>query len=380
MKTSQFYFSKGKWDFSSVNDPSITENNNLIFLYLDRFLIDEYPNIISDVRSQFPNSSVVTQTTCGNIKNNATITDEPIANLIHFEKSSFKPIKYSINIEDDLFLLGKKIVNDLASDDLKHILILSVGNDFNTSAIIDGVNEALENQNNITISGGIAGDDNRFEKTLVGLNDVVDDHCVVGIGLYGEHLNVKTSSIGGWKAFGPKRLVTKSNQNVLFEIDYQPAVDLYKKYLGEEYANQLPEAALLFPLELSRKDEDVSLVRTIISLDDDNNSMTFAGDIPEGSSIRLMRTNTDEIILAAGRSIDKVYSDDIEAVFIVSCAGRRWILNSRTDEELDEIKDRLPEETPIFGFYSYGEISMYGVTTCEVFNQTMTITALSEKM
>ena len=72
---------------------------------------------------------------------------------------------------------------------------------------------------------------------------------MVAVGLYGEHVKLGHGSKGGWDTFGPERIVTKSDGNVLYELDDKPALALYKEYLGDRAAG-LPGSALLFPLAL----------------------------------------------------------------------------------------------------------------------------------
>jgi hypothetical protein len=58
--------------------------------------------------------------------------------------------------------------------------------------------------------------------------------------------------------------------------------------------------------------------------------------------------------------------------------GRRLVLGSRTEEEIEATLEVLPKGTQQIGFYSYGEISPYTAGTCDLHNQTMTLTTLSE--
>ncbi len=379
MTVSQILYKNGSWEIPELNIKNSQPSNSLLITFINRI---EYENDskqpLQKLMDQFPGVASVSLSTSGNITNDSQVLDSAVSNFIQFDQATVNAVQYSIKDFESESQIGKTIFEQLYSDELKHIILFSVGNEYNTSEIIEGINQLIPK--NITISGGIAGDGPHFEKTIVGLNNTINDHSVVAIGLYGDKLHIETNSNGGWKAFGPKRIVTKSKRNKLFEIDHQPAVQLYKKYLGEEYSKDLPESALLFPLEVQRQNSDFSLVRTILSLDNQEQSMTFAGDIPEGSTIRLMRTNNAEIILASGHTLDEISDTTPQLAMLVSCIGRRLILGARTEEEIEEIRYQLPKECAIFGFYSYGEISMNQLQHCEVYNQTMTITTISEKV
>ena len=101
----------------------------------------------------------------------------------------------------------------------------------------------------LVLSGGLCGDDDRFEVTLASYNESPKEGEVVAIGFYGESLEISCANFGGWTPFGPERLITKSRKNILFELDGKPALDLYKRYLGDK-ASELPKSALLYPLSV----------------------------------------------------------------------------------------------------------------------------------
>lgn len=112
-------------------------------------------------------------------------------------------------------------------------------------------------------------------------NNVVEENSIAAIGLYSTRLRVGYASMGGWDPFGPERLITRSKENVLYELDNKSALQLYKKYLGE-HAKGLPATGLLFPLSIRETEDKKGVVKTILSVDEKNQSMTFAGDVPEG--------------------------------------------------------------------------------------------------
>jgi hypothetical protein len=213
----------------------------------------------------------------------------------------------------------------------------------------------------------------------VGLNEDPRTGEVVAVGLYGENIVIKTGSSSGFGSFGVDRKVTKSIHNELFELDGQSALGLYKKYLGP-LADQLPGSALLFPL-LVKEGKERHLVRTILSIDEEKESMTFAGDIPQGAYARLMHTNADRLIDAAHDAAQQSQQEKPATLaLIVSCVGRKLVLGQRTEEELEAVKEELGEQTTLFGFYSYGEICPHQEDVCELYNQTMTITTISENL
>jgi len=227
----------------------------------------------------------------------------------------------------------------------------------------------------------LTGDGPRFERTYVCLDGPSEAHNVVAVGFYGAELRVGIGSMGGWDPFGPERRVTRSEGNVLYELDGQPALALYEKYLGE-HAAALPASGLLFPLAVRAEGEASAVVRTILAVDRTRGSLTFAGDVPQGHFARLMHANFDRLVdgaAGAARCSMTLGAEPAELAILISCVGRKLVLQQRVEEEVESVRGILGADAVMTGFYSYGEISPFTPEArCELHNQTMTITALSE--
>jgi hypothetical protein len=278
----------------------------------------------------------------------------------------------------DSFGAGAKIAGELLAEDLRAVIVLSEGVHVNGSELVRGLNATLPEH--VVVTGGLAGDGDRFGRTWVLVDGRPTMHTVVAVGLYGDHVLVGHGSKGGWDTFGPECAVTRSVGNVLYELDGKPALELYKKYLGERAAG-LPGAALQFPLALRTTTDQVhSVLRTVVSVDEHTQSLTFAGDIPTGAYAKLMRANFDRLILgaqAAGAAAMPTGDGPMLSIAI-SCVGRRLVLGERSEEEIEATLDTLPDTTQQVGFYSYGEISPHASGRCDLHNQTMTLTVLGE--
>jgi hypothetical protein len=275
------------------------------------------------------------------------------------------------------------IAERLLTPDLAGIFILSDGLNVNGSELVAGITEVIGPH--IPLTGGFAGDGPQFEETLVGANCAPRSRMVAGIGFYGSAIRIGHGSAGGWDVFGPWRTITRSQGNVLFELDGEPALDLYERYLGDE-AEGLPGTGLLFPLQIENPDNaDHRIVRTILAVDRDKRSLTFAGDIPQGWSAQLMRGNFDHLshgAADAARQATEGLADGQAAngvALLVSCIGRRLLMGQRVSEEIEAAGAVLGTQFARLGFYSYGEISPHAVSgICELHNQTMTITTITE--
>ncbi len=358
---------------------SPNETQTLVLAFGNRYVLED-ANRFEEIKTMYPNSDIVINSTSGEIIGQSVLDDSIVLTSITFEKSSYKIASTTIDENKDSYQAGKNLIAQLPTEGLRHIFIISDGSSVNGSELTRSFNENLDSS--ITTTGGLAGDDARFEKTLVGYNSAPTSGNILAIGLYGESLSVGYGSVGGWDTFGPKRTITKSDNNVLYEMDGKSALELYKQYLGDK-AQGLPGTALLFPLSLNIEGADKSLVRTILSVDETAQSMTFAGNIPEGATAQLMKANFDKIIdgafEAAEDSTSQLGVPKPQLAILVSCVGRKLILDQRVEEEVESVVEVVGDQVPITGFYSYGELSPFaGFHNCELHNQTMTITLLGE--
>ena len=351
---------------------------NLVLVFADRQHLET--DVYSTIKDSFPQASIVLCSTAGEIMQDEVLDSSISITAINFEKTAIKSSLINISNYANSTEAGRELVYKLKDERLKHILLLADGQLVNGSDLIKGVNEALPQ--GVAASGGLAGDGTRFEKTLVGLNENIEVGNIVGVGLYGDDILISHGSKGGWDSFGPDRKITKSKANVLYELDGKSALGLYKKYLGD-LAEQLPGSALLFPLSITVDNHDQQLVRTILSINEEDQSMTFAGNMPEGAYARLMKANFERLIdasaVAAEHSLSPLHGAKPDFALLVSCVGRKLVLGQRIDEEIDSVRESFGVGTVLAGFYSYGEISPLRTTVgCDLHNQTMTITAFRE--
>jgi len=275
---------------------------------------------------------------------------------------------------------GARLAGSLEKDGLVHVFVLSDGLVVNGSELARGLSENLPAE--VAITGGLSGDGANFKETYVFYDSQPESKVIAALGFYGKNIKVGYGSLGGWDPFGPYRLVTRSKGNVLFELDGKSALELYKKYLGDQ-AQGLPATGLLYPLEVRGKEGETPVVRTILAVNEAEQSLTFAGDVPEGAQARLMKANFDRLVdgaLGAARTSQTALGElKAELAILISCVGRKLVLAQRTEEEVDAVRQVLGGQAALTGFYSYGEIAPFVVNgKCELHNQTMTITAFKE--
>ncbi|MBL4710845.1 MAG: FIST C-terminal domain-containing protein, partial [Flavobacteriales bacterium] len=350
----------------------------LIFGEKDRLLESDYFEAMKEL---FSDANIVSASTSGEIIGRQLLEDSITATVVEFEKTEIFFKEFSVSDYEDSKAMGVAVGNYFQFPKLKGLFLISDGLLVNGSYLLEGIYEEMSE--NVHISGGMAGDQQSFESTLVGLNKIPESGKLVTFGLVGDSILIGNGAKGGWDAFGPKRLITKSKDNVLYELDGEPALDLYIKYLGS-HADNLPESALFFPLLLNgREGDDKDLVRTILGVDRDERSLVFAGNVPEGDNVRLMKGNMNKIInasaIAGEISLKKMKGETPELALLVSCVGRKLILGQMTEEEIEEAVNSIGEHTYYCGFYSYGEFSPNEKSVrCQLQNETMCITTFKE--
>ena len=335
----------------------------------------------SEVQRAYPRAQVFGCSTGGEIQG-SHLGDETMAlTAVALEHSRVATVRTPIDGVGGSFAAGAALARQLDPRGLRHVFVLSEGLQVNGSDLVSGINSGLPSA--VTFSGGFAADGNRLQKTQVWCDGKPEPSAAVALGFYGDRLKIGVGVTGGWRPFGPDRLITKSRKNVLYEFDGRPALALYRQYLGDHAAG-LPASGLLFPLEIRSPDRQGRMLRALLAVDEAEQSITFAGNVPEGSYARLMFGRIEDMIggafTAAQTSTVPFDGRPPDLSVVVSCNARRAVLKQRTEEELEAAYAALGAGTAATGFYSYGEIapSAPGLPS-ELHNETLVVTSLSEQ-
>lgn len=369
------------WDPASGWAPALTKDDRTgLLLVFGALGSDQTQTELNALAAAHPQMAKMGCSTAGEIAGTRVLDGCLVATSVHFANTRVKAAQVDLVHTRTSYEAGEKLGLQLAGPGLVHVFVVSDGIRINGTALTRGLTDALPS--GTTVTGGLSGDGSRFEHTRVWAGKDARPDSVVAVGLFGENLRIGHGSLGGWDPFGPERLITRSAGSVLYELDGLSALQLYKRYLGEAATN-LPASGLLFPLAIRAHGETERLVRTIIAVDEEHQTLTFAGDVPEGSYARLMKANFDRLIdgaVGAARQSVSLRNDvGPELALLVSCVGRKMVLGQRIEEELEGVRDVVGKDVPLAGFYSYGEISpILATARCELHNQTMTITTLSE--
>lgn len=358
--------------------PELDSPRTVVLVFGATEYLDE-PEPVRQLIAEYPNSHVLGCSSSGEIFGDLVFDGSLSVALARFDSTEVRCTVVPISQKTSVYA-GRELATALQDDDLAGVLVLSPGLDVNGTDLVDGINEVLGE--GVVVTGGLAGDGDRFERTWTIVDGKPATGFVSAVGFYGDRVTIGHGSKGGWDKFGPERVVTRSRDHVLYELDGEPALDLYKTYLGE-LAADLPASGMLFPLAL-RADEnaDKQLVRTILGVDEEAQALIFAGDIPEGHRAQLMQANFDRLVGGAEDAAVVAGAVDVDGPSLtvaISCVGRRLVLGERTEDEIEAVRSALPEGSTQVGFYSYGELSPYTDGNCDLHNQTMTLTVLAER-
>ncbi|HTI86891.1 MAG TPA: FIST N-terminal domain-containing protein [Alphaproteobacteria bacterium] len=375
MRATTLTYASGAW----TRDDKVTDPNLVLWFGSPKLARDA--KIYDDLRARFPKALIAGCSTGGEIYNDEVHDGTAVAAAIRFDHTTVRACKVAVSAGSDSAKAGREIAAQLSDFGLRAVYLLSDGLMVNGAKLVQGLLADLPPE--VVITGGLAGDGADFASTCVGLDGPAVPGVIAAIGFYGGKLNATWGSAGGWDPFGPQRKITRSEANVLYELDGKPALELYKRYLGEA-AEQLPGSALLFPLVIRPEAESsYDVVRTIVGVDEKAQSLIFAGDMPQGWTAQLMRGVPDSLIDGALRAarqarVGEDSGDGSSLALLVSCIGRKLMMGQRISDEVEIIRAECGA-IPTIGFYSYGEICPHGFTgSCTLHNQTMTITVLRE--
>ena len=333
------------------------------------------------LKQAVPGAQWIGCSTAGEISTHGVSDQTMVFTGLKFDAPAFRIVSVPYTGMSDSLDAGQRLAHQLAGPQLKHVLVLGQGADINGSALVDGLANALGPD--VVVTGGLAGDGGRFTGARVlGPHGISDQH-IVAVGFDGPTWQITHGSFGGWQPFGPVRCVTKADGNVLYELDGDRALDIYKRYLGD-HAAQLPSSGLLFPWSVLGEDHSaVGLIRTILGVNEADGSLVLAGDVPQGGYLQLMQASVDALVnaaeSAAQTALGSLNPTSDTLALLVSCVGRKLVMGGRAEEEVEAVGHVLGPHATLAGFYSNGEISpLVHTTECKLHNQTMTITLVRE--
>lgn len=343
--------------------------------------------LVTALKSLDPSVVVIGCSTAGEITSAGGSLDSSVALMTIFADQMKFVSGIGNNIKEDARGAGKELAQSIMGIDGKPraAIVLPDGLAGNGADIVRGVLDVFGQD--FMVAGGSAGDDYLFKQTYEYYGDKVVSGSVVGVGLYGNF----AFGVGvrhGWIPIGSSRIATKSEGNVLYELDGKPAIQIYEENFGKERnlvdkTEPLARLAITYPLGIPAPNKDGYLIRDPITVDD-RGAITCAAEIPQGSEVSIMIGSTEEAIDAAEdaarKALAQVEGRPIRAAFLFNCIARKKLLMAKKQTEIDRIQGILGKDVPLIGFYTYGEQAPLGgeIITCSFHNETDVIFLLAE--
>jgi hypothetical protein len=335
---------------------------------------------LSELRRAYPSAHILGGSSAGDISDGRIYDGGLAVSVVRFSRTRLKSVSVPVRTIDRSYDAGARVASRLDGDDLAAVLVVADGLATNGSEFVRGLNEIFEDR--VIVTGALASD-SPTEEPWVLKSGAPKPSFVSAVGLYGNHVEVSTGQGGGWTVFGPERRITRTEGLNLYELDGSPALELLERYLGE-YASELPGAAHHLPIAIQERNEltEVEIARTAIDVDEEHQSLRLTGEVTEGARVHLARPCHEKLVAGANDAASAVMltadEDATTFAFAVSHTGRRLAMGTRTEEELDIMLARLPDDTLQAGLYGLGELAPNDAGECGLFNMTMTLTIIQE--
>ena len=346
----------------------------LAIAFADTSVVDHPDRPMVQLTAAWAGRPLIGCSTGGQLVGDAVLDGTVVVTVLRFAATDVRCAHADLARSGSARRAGRELAETLAEPGLAAIFVLVDGLSVNGTALTEGISDVLPE---VPVSGGLAADGDRFAHTWTVVDGELVEGHVSAVGFVGDQIEIGFGSIGGWEPFGPDRLVTRSFGNVLYELDGRPASDLYREYLGTS-AGQMPAAGWRLPLCVKDLDGR-TVVRSVRDVHEREGSITFVGDIAQGSTAQLMRGSVDGLVQGANAAAKSASTGHECVAIAISSLGRRALLGERSEEELDAALEALRDDVVLVGFHGYGELAPVDGTN-DVYDQTMTITTLGERL
>ncbi|MEA3523737.1 MAG: FIST N-terminal domain-containing protein [Campylobacterota bacterium] len=321
-------------------------------------------HVTQELCTLLPQAICIGTTTDGEINSSDISTLQTVIAITCFEATK---IKSSHVIGGDCFKNGQTLAKKLIEDNTKLLIVFTDGTTSNGEEFLKGIESVNAD---VLVSGGMAGDNGNFIQTYISESHHLLNQGAVGVSLNSDILHVRSDYSFNWSPIGVSHRVDKVNENRVYELDGMTPVDFYTKYLGEEVADSLPATGIEFPLIIEK--DGIQIARAVIAKHDDG-SLSFAGNLQEGDSVKLGFGNAELIINNPTTALEQFNGVNVEAFFLYSCMARRRYMPGLIQIEVEPFS----KLAPTVGFFTYGEFYHYNQHNV-LLNQTLTAVALWE--
>ena len=341
---------------------------SLVQIFSARVDQNKIKNIITIVQNLLPNSTIIGSTTDGEIVNGRVLKDNIVLSFTFFEKTTIEAGLVTFK-EQNYFDSANKLAKKIIKDNTKAIILFATGNFINADEVVRAFRDQIQDKD-IVLAGALAADGGKFEKSFVFTTKSLTDNGLSAISLNSDDLIANVEYSFNCEAVGREFKVTKSDKNIVYEIDNIEIKKLYEKYLGGSLSKHLPLSSYLFSFLLQTK--NLSIARSVIHIQKDN-SFVFGGELNKNDTIQIAFTNIEKINQKLNELLDKTTQHDIESIFMFCSNSKRRFLPSVGQFEAKSFENIAPT----CGFFGYGEFYI-DKDQANFFNQTTSILTLSE--
>ena len=334
MKQYGFIYKNSREMKHFINSNNINMYDNILIQVFTGLVEKKFINsIVKEIKSILPQASIIGTTTAGEIYEGKAFAHTTTISFTVFEKVK---IKTKLLNNKNEYELGLNIGKELVEKDTKVIILFTDGLLINGWDIISGIESV---NSNVIVCGGKAGDNGYFKKTFVFSNEGVTENGIVAASLTGKYLNVTTDSSFSWSPIGKLMTVTEALDNKIITIDNIKIFDIYKKYLGEEVAKELPMSATEFPLIV--KKDGIDIARVAFQCNEDG-SLNFLGNVEVNDKVQFGYGNVSMIKGRSVEIIDRLKDKNIEGIFVYSCSVRKAFMQDEINIETHILNEIAP--------------------------------------
>ncbi|WP_310440563.1 EAL domain-containing protein [Sulfuricurvum sp.] len=341
------------------------DSSKSVFIQLFSGSIDFYlvQSILDQVTRRLPNAVLIGATTAGEIMNGVMSSNKIVLAFSLFDATEIKSRYFPLAD----FESGVLAASEMLSDRSKVCIAFGEGLHGDSESFLNGFTSV---RSNIIVAGGNAGDDLTFTHTSIMHQHTLYDHGIVVAVLESDVLQVHNNYSLNWTSIGKEMVVTRAEQNVVYEIDGKSVKEIHAHYLGVEAISRIPESAIAFPL--IKIQDGVRIARSMIG-QNEQGGFIYAGHFQNGDKVRFAIGNIEEILNNAVDMRKSVSTRPTEATYIYSCSVRKHFLK----EELNYEFSLINEIAPTAGFFTYGEF-FHSPHGNQLLNITTTTLSLSE--
>lgn len=342
------------------------EKNILIQIFTSSKQKSFIRKLLNILNNAIDNCEIIGSTTSGEISSNGAQTNSTVISFSTFKNTKIKTVFQEYN--QTSYTSGQTLIKKIEqNDELKLLISFTDGIYTNGENFLNGIYSINKD---IIVSGGMAGDYSNFDDTFVFTKENITNKGMVAAALYNKDLNIFTDYSFNWDSIGKKHKVTKADRNRVYQIGDLSAIDFYKHYLGKDIEKHLPTIGIEFPLVINKDGMDIARV---VTQKHDDGSLSFAGNIQEGSTIQFGHGNVQMIIKKSLENVKNIVSQPVESIFIYSSLARLALLKEDINLEIVPLR----ELASICGFFTNGEF-FNNHKKSSFLNQSMTILAISE--